>query len=484
MKLHPKVIRKNIVFKQRKLKTSGDAERIFKKYRVIIRTDDGEEVDPWKWRENFMKNEDLNDFSFSTVIRRFLMLESKGKVKAGEMKPAKQPSRPPLGLNAQSADDEANLAFGKNQQKLKAGMMQGGKLGSLGVGADEALMVDDDEGYDYGIIQTIVLNPTGDILEIKEERAKEGEQIVGNEDQQTAEIEQLRKQLQQTKGKLATMFVEMKREEDKGHLHVEEALAMANDEVDLGTEDDSSLLDQVLQKGLIPKVPPLNTSVAAASALALKQAEEKAEKERLENEARLRAQRLKERQDARMARKADNSARNAQVHNTYLVQMEDEDPYSFDPSSGARPRYSDVDFSGLKREAIPKSLFGKGKQMSKPPTSGTVTLGNGVEIPIAFLQTDDFFLVLDEGNEKRFVDNDLDREKQRDDAAKKRAAEISAKYMANAKEYMLAHGYKNVAEKKPILRSLTFGAPKAGSAPGGKPSHPGASGTDPLLYEG
>ncbi|KAK2959400.1 hypothetical protein BLNAU_5709 [Blattamonas nauphoetae] len=69
--------KKPVVFKIRSKDPSKRTgkEKVFKKVKIVIRGDNGEELDHLSWRAQFMQNEDLDDFRFSTLLNRFRTLE-------------------------------------------------------------------------------------------------------------------------------------------------------------------------------------------------------------------------------------------------------------------------------------------------------------------------------------------------------------------------------------------------------------------------
>eukprot|EP00770_Monocercomonoides_exilis_P010016 MONOS_9966.1-p1 / transcript=MONOS_9966.1 / gene=MONOS_9966 / organism=Monocercomonoides_exilis_PA203 / gene_product=unspecified product / transcript_product=unspecified product / location=Mono_scaffold00432:16440-22877(-) / protein_length=2057 / sequence_SO=supercontig / SO=protein_coding / is_pseudo=false len=77
-RLHPVVVpeKKRIIFRLRQKdgKENGN-ERVFRKVRIVIRDENGEEMSTDEWRRQFMKQQDFSDFSFETVRNRFMQLD-------------------------------------------------------------------------------------------------------------------------------------------------------------------------------------------------------------------------------------------------------------------------------------------------------------------------------------------------------------------------------------------------------------------------
>eukprot|EP00770_Monocercomonoides_exilis_P001213 MONOS_1205.1-p1 / transcript=MONOS_1205.1 / gene=MONOS_1205 / organism=Monocercomonoides_exilis_PA203 / gene_product=unspecified product / transcript_product=unspecified product / location=Mono_scaffold00020:169125-173474(-) / protein_length=1419 / sequence_SO=supercontig / SO=protein_coding / is_pseudo=false len=207
---------KLIVFHQRsRPSTSNGKERIFRKVRIIIRGDDGEEMTADEWRRNFLKTQDFDDFTFSTLKNRFDQLDRAQSMMNDHT--IKSLEKRPTGISAslrdrierfggssmqfrgnpdsESLDDASNQLYAIKEddddvlqmigKRVKRGLLvrpqtaddEDEDTEEEDDEAESAADKEDERGYDYGVVQTIVMNTAGKVVGVEERLAQEGEAI-------------------------------------------------------------------------------------------------------------------------------------------------------------------------------------------------------------------------------------------------------------------------------------------------------------------
>ncbi|KAK2953006.1 hypothetical protein BLNAU_11995 [Blattamonas nauphoetae] len=134
--------KKPVVFKIRSkdpTKRTGK-EKVFKKVKIVIRGDDGEELDHLAWRSQFMENENLDDFRFSTLLNRFRTLED-ADIEMGRRlgkRPLLGGRKKPVNISKEAQEEEARRKR-KKEAAEKAGKGKRGKRGDEGDDAEDEL---------------------------------------------------------------------------------------------------------------------------------------------------------------------------------------------------------------------------------------------------------------------------------------------------------------------------------------------------------